>query len=71
LSQKWHKLFSTNYGTFPIDPKLAETAPLFCRVIDVPFLPKREHWANEMFGKRLGSERCTENYKLFMKQIVK
>jgi len=25
-SQSWQNLFSTNYGTFPIDPKLAETA---------------------------------------------
>ena len=40
MSLNWQKLFSTNYGTFQIDPKLAETAPLFCRVTDVPFLPK-------------------------------
>ena len=38
---------STKYGTFwhanlGVDPKLAETAPLFYRVTDVPLLPKME-----------------------------
>ena len=37
------KPFSTNFD-MPIKPKLAETALLFCRVTDVPFLPK---WNNE------------------------
>ena len=36
------KPFSTNCGTFLIDPKLAETAPLLYRATDVPFLPKME-----------------------------
>ena len=41
------KPFSTNIGifwhaNFGIDPKLAETAPLFCRATDEPFLPKME-----------------------------
>ena len=40
LSRNWHKPFSTSYSTFPIDPKLAETAPLFYRATDVPFLRK-------------------------------
>ena len=35
LGQNWQKLFSTNYGTFPIDPKLAGRAPLFYRTTDV------------------------------------
>ena len=43
--QNWQKPFSTNYGTFPIDPKLAGAVPLFCRTTDVPFLPKLGHWA--------------------------
>ena len=33
--QNWQKPFSTNYGTFPIDPKLAGTVPLFYRTTDV------------------------------------
>jgi len=41
-NQNWQKLFSTNCGTFPIDPKLAETAPLLYRATGVPFLPKME-----------------------------
>ena len=44
---KFWKSFSTNIGifwhvNFGIDPKLAETAPLFYRATDVPFLPKME-----------------------------
>jgi len=43
------KPFSTNIGifwhaNFGIDPKLAETAPLFCRVTDDPFLPIMAHF---------------------------
>jgi len=39
------KPFSTKYGSFwhanfGVDPKLAETAPLFYRATDEPFLPK-------------------------------
>ena len=36
------KLVETDSGTFLIDPKLAETAPLLYRATDVPFLPKME-----------------------------
>jgi len=41
------KPFSTKCGSFwhanfGVDPKLAETAPLFYRVTDEPFLPKME-----------------------------
>ena len=39
-NKNWSKLFSTDSGTFPIDLKLAETAPLLYRATDVPFLPK-------------------------------
>ena len=41
-NQNWQKPFSTNCATFPIDPKLAETAPLIYRATDVSFLPKME-----------------------------
>jgi len=30
------------HANFGVDPKLAETAPLFYRATDVPFLPKME-----------------------------
>jgi len=39
-NQNWYKPFSTNCATFPIDPKLAEIAPLLYRASDVPFLQK-------------------------------
>jgi len=52
--QNWHKPFSTKYGTFPIDPKLAETAPCskeqtplchFCKEWDIGPM---KYWAKDL-----------------------